>query len=217
MNRKKSVILVGSIIVGVIVISLLPPMVFSSFDWGVEVGDTMTFKVIATGMPTFYGGAHFPSWIHLNNTIIIANVTYLPALGSFYTSHTFTTDVVNKTKVTCRFQNGTVIQGRDSIVMNLISMSLLPANSWNDLDSLFLDDYIRGGSFSSIEYTWVSRFEEGDFFFGHQGHFPEGKTGWKTLVNMTTGIPFVIENYDHIHGGWDNLRLDLFVFDESGS
>jgi len=214
-DRKKSIVLLGILLVSVIVISQLPPMVISSFEWNVEVGDELVFQIISTGIIGF-GGQGKLQWLHLNNSIIIANITYLPNLSSFYTSHSFISDVVNVTKVSCRFENGSLVQENDRIIVNLISMSLLPGNSWNELDSLFLDDYIRSLSFGDMEYTWVSRYDENDFFFGHQGSFAEGTNGWKALVNMTTGSPITLENYDYIHGSSEILKLDFLGYNVRG-
>ena len=200
---------------GVIVVSQLPTMAFTSFEWNIEVGDELVFHISSTGIIGF--GWSTLQWTHLNNSIIVANITNLPELYSFYTSHSFISDVVNITKVNCRFQNGTSVSGYDRIVESLISMALLPTNSWNEIDSLFLDVHTRRGTSWYMEYTWVSRYEEDDFFFGHQGSFFEGMKGWNAHINMTTGIPVTIEDYDHMLGGYENLRLDLIEFNESGS
>ena len=207
MDRKRAGFVLCIVLVGVVVISQLPPMVFSSFEWDVKLGDSMTFKILVTGNPRIQGDYESLQWFHLNNTVIIANVTHLPTLVSFYTSDSFIVEVVNITKVSCIFENGTQITGNDRVVTDLISMALIPIGSWNELDSLFLDDYIHSQSFGDFEYTWVSRYENSHFFFSHHGDFAEGEKGWKSHISITSGIPKSIEWYEY--RGWGNDRVSL--------
>lgn len=45
----------------------------------------------------------------------------------------------------------------------------------------------------------MSRFDDDLFVFGRLGNSWHFTKGWSALINMTSGIPFKIENHDNYH------------------
>jgi len=207
MNRKRATILVGMLCIGMILMTQLPPITFVSINWGIEEGLELTIGISLSGRSSYNYEDQQLSWLFLNNTNIVAKVTNLPILTTVYTSDGFIEQIVNVTKVECRFENGSSFAGDNLFIASVISQALLPIGGWNEIDFLYFDEYNPDPAFvDDMEYRWVSRFEDGSFFFAHQGIDRDGGEGWNSWINTTTGTPSNITIYKSVNR-WPTIAL----------
>ena len=75
LERKRVYFILCFAIVGIIVISQIPPMATVSFDWGVEADDALVYFITITETSS---SKQSPSALsYLNNETIIVNITSL--------------------------------------------------------------------------------------------------------------------------------------------
>lgn len=173
------------------------PIIQFTGDWFIEVGDELDFSIEIRGYDVYP-----PTLVELNNIEIKANITSLPNLSLFFTAGTFISGVVDVIKVSCTFSNGSEIdEAYEDVLNSLISRSILPIGFWEQIDFLYADDYDHYYVGFGPIWTWVSRVESDLFFFAHQSKEYHGSEGWKTHVNMTTGLPVDIELYEDFRWG----------------
>jgi hypothetical protein len=133
-------------------------------------------------------------------------------LLAFYTSEDFIESVVEVPKVWCCFENGTPLSDSDLFVESLVSRALLPVASWEYFDLVFPDQWSGEWEMYEPDYTWVAGFDEEQFFFGYLGESWHFSKGWTARINMTTGVPFMIETHDNYHDyGFTTDVLELFL------
>lgn len=200
MTRVGAGIFVIILVIQLVVFSTSePPLVIIELEWNVKSGDLLSYELYATGTRDELNQGLGFKWSHLNNTRILVNITYLPILSDLYTSEAFLENIVQVTKVSCSFENGTPLSDQDLFIETLVSKSLLPVIPWEYLDSMFPDQWIGEFQMYEPDYTWVSRFDDDLFVFGRLGNSWHFTKGWSALINMTAGIPFKIENHDNYH------------------
>ncbi|MFW9797825.1 MAG: hypothetical protein ACFFE2_12370 [Candidatus Thorarchaeota archaeon] len=190
------------------------PVIIYEPEWNVIKGSLLTYEINVTGDRDELNGLYSYQWVHLNNTRIIVNVTYLPNLVEFYTSENFILDVVDVQKVVCCFENGTSLSESDSFVSTLISRALLPVSSWKNFDSMFPDHFSGQWEMYEPNYSWVAGFEGDRFFFGYLGESWHFSRGWSAQIELTSGIPYRIENHDNYHDyGFTTDIIELTLVD----
>lgn len=191
-----------------------PPVVITELEWNIKTGDVLTYEINVTGGRDEPNQPFSYLWAHLNNTRILVNVTHLSVLLAFYTAEDFIESVVEVPKVTCRFENGTPLSDSDLFIESLVSKALLPVTSWEAFDLLFPDQWSGESQMYEPDYTWVAGFDEGQFFFGYLGISWHYTKGWSSRINMTTGVPLMIETHDNYHDfGSTTDVLELILVD----
>lgn len=187
-----------------------PPIVIAGLEWNIEIGDSLIFNLNVTAESDSFNELWQSSWAHLNNTRIIANVISLPTIQPIYTSAEYIESVVMTSKVSCRFENGSMLSEEDMFIESLVSKALLPICQWEYLDQLFSDQPVAEFQMYEPDYAWTVSIDEGTLLFGKYGiswHFTKG---WSTRVNMTSGVPLMIETHDNYHdAGYTNDSLQL--------
>jgi hypothetical protein len=189
------------------------PLMVSGGDWGVVLGSQYLFSISVTGLQTSFVRESPPELAVLNNTMILATITDLPATEGAYTNDSFLSGLVLKTKVSCSFENGTaIVEPYLSHLIGLLSYSILPVEMWEGIDLLYADDYNRSYSWFQTKWSWVARFENDSLFFAHQGIGYHGSEGWRAWVALDTGMPALIEDYsDFIWGSGPSYHLMRLV------
>jgi hypothetical protein len=191
-----------------------PPLVITGLEWNIKSGDSLVYEINVTATRDDFNELASPLWAHLNNTRIVVRVTQLPLILPFYSSTNYIKSIVMTSKVSCRFENGTLLYEPDLFIESLVSKALLPVGSWEYLDSMFPDEW--SGEFEMYEpdYTWIARFDEEQFFFGYLGVSWHYTKGWSARMNVTSGIPMFIETHDNYHDcGFTIDILELTLVD----
>jgi hypothetical protein len=191
-----------------------PPVVITGLEWNIKAGDFLTYEINVTGARDDFNEQVSYLWAHLNNTRILVNVTHLPVLLAFYTNEDFIESIVEIPKVTCCFDNGTPLSDSDLFIESLVSRALLPVVPWENFDLLFPDHWNGDWEMYGPDYTWVACFDNGQLFFGHIGESWHFTKGWSARINMTTGVPLMIETHDNYHdAGFTTDVLELILVD----
>lgn len=188
-----------------------PPFVITELEWNIEVGDSLIFDLNVTAESDSFNELWQSSWTHLNNTRVIANVTSLPLIQQiYYTSAEYLESIVMTLKVSCRFENGSQLSETDRFIESLVSKALLPVCRWDYLDHLFSDQPVPEWQMYEPDYRWGITIDEDAVFFGEYGESWHYTKGWSTKVNMTSGVPLMIETHDNYHdAGYTNDCLQL--------
>ena len=176
-----------------------PELVISGLEWNIKTGDSLVYEINVTATRDDINELFTPMWAHLNNTRIVVTVTHLPMIQPFYSSTDYIESIVNISKISCRFENGTPLSDSDLFLESLISKALLPVGSWEFLDVMFLDDWSGEWEMYEPDYTWIARFNEEGFFFGYLGLSWHSTKGWSAMMNVTSGVPLFIETHDNYH------------------
>lgn len=220
MEKSTLVRIIACIVGFVLVVQLVsistsePPLIIYEPEWNVTTDLLLTYEINVTGDRDELNRAYSYLWAHLNHTRIIANVTYLPNLLEFYTSEDFILGVVDVQKVVCRFENGTSLSESDFFISTLISKALLPVSSWKHFDSMFPNHFSGQWEMYGPDYSWVAGFEGNRFFFGYLGESWHYSKGWSAWINVTSGIPYRIENHDSYHDyGFTTAIIELNLVD----
>lgn len=148
----------------------------------------------------------------LNNTEVIFRVTHLPSIPVMVSPEGLLASILNQTKCSVRFANGSAVaEDHSAVLVSLFSKCLLPRGNWALLDRLF-DDIFISYSMYKLDYAYISRIEKDSFFFGHIGDSQHGQGGWSGLVNMTTGVPSSIRQFEGWAFPFYRYHYDLFLY-----
>ena len=178
----------------------------SRLYWGVSIGDTYQYDVLAGGITL--GGYYGAFWIELlNDMSIIAEVVNLPTFDLVHNSTSFSDRIIFTNKVNCSYTNGTVInEVANAILTETISGCFLPLGAWLTLDYLYRNDepsYDPGGEHLItilrddhffIKYVWWGLYDSG------------GR--WSANVSLSTGVPLSI-HWSYYHGAEPPIYIDL--------
>ncbi len=198
-----AVCLIGVVTVGVIYFLLPTPVDLSDLSWGVAVGHTYQYDILASGYSSL-GSISSEQVLPLNGTSIIATVNNLPSLDAVYNAASFSSEIIHVNKVSCSFANGTEPdEWANATLSDMVSGCILPVVDWSTLDTLFPDDspgFTPNGDFIvtifyddmfTIEYGWWGPVDNGG--------------GWSGSVSLSTGVPVsIVWTYRH---GVDTLLL----------
>jgi hypothetical protein len=178
-------------------------MYAGDLSWGVEVGDQFSYSVEALGFLFYENGK--PCTI-LNNSIVVFEITNLPDIPPYCDRGMFIESIVDETKVSVTFDNGTSLNSEcDSILTRLFSNSLLPIGDWGYIDGLY-HDHARGGLGAPVQDPWYSRLSRTSFHFGEVHITCIGAPGWTAEISLEDGVPIV---FSDLPWGWVGITTTL--------
>ncbi len=171
-------------------------MYAGNLQWGVEVGDQISYTIIAR---EDYGYEH--AYLELNNSIVVFEITSLPYIPIYCERTLFLDLIVDLTKASVSFDNGSSLDSSsESDLTTLFSNSLLPIGDWWFVNSLY-HDRARGGLGAPVQDPWFSRFEGSVFRFGEVHMSCVGAPGWDADISMEDGVPNIMRDYPSNWGG----------------
>ena len=174
-----------------------------SLQWGVEEGDKFSYGIKALG---YYVSYDESPWFELNNTIVVFEITSLPAIPLYCDREIFRESIVDTLKASVAFENESSLNPDcASVLTTLFSNSLLPIGDWAFIDGLYYD-YARGGFGASVQDPWFSRFEGDTFRFGSRSFLCTGIFGWDADISLEDGVPAVIRDF---LGDWNEPTIIL--------
>lgn len=174
------------------------------FEWAVDVGDTFDFEIIVSG-GSFDGWGDEgspPPLSEFNETIIHAEVIYLPANTTSLDNATILSEIIMPIKFRCTFGNTSEIpEPVNSRLSELLSWSLVPIDSWDLLNACFYENrFLNPFSYEdqkickvnlddsslnltiSVQKDWLHAIGE----------------SWSCAVNRTTGLPYWMAYSDYM-------------------
>jgi len=173
-----------------------------NLQWGVEEGDKFSYS-IELG---FYFSDYGDPWFELNNTIVVFEITSLPAIPLYCDREIFHESIVDTLKASVAFENGSSLNPDCASVLTILfSNSFLPIGDWVFIDGLYYD-YARGGFGASVQDSWFSRFEGDTLRFGRFSHLCYGTFGWDAEVSLEDGVPAMIRDFQ---GDWNRPTIIL--------
>lgn len=168
-------------------------------QWGVEEGDKFSYSIEAAA--GYYVGNYEHPCIELNNTIVVFEITNLPAIPLFCNREIFCESIVDTPKASVAFENGSNLDSDSANVLTtLFSNSLLPIGDWSLIDGFYYDQ-ARGGLGVPVQDPWFSRFEGSTFLFGEIHITCTGAPGWEAEISLEDGIPAMIRDLPLFWGG----------------
>lgn len=190
------IIIVLATISGLTVLSFLWPS-SASLRWGIEVGNEFTYRIVIQGYRTVEDPTNHSNYIRnssyyasLNNTIIRATITSMPALGIWYDSSGFVRDIINQPKVNCTFDNGTTMQDDfRNLTDTLLSRCILPIGDWAFLDSLFPDF----ATYAFYPGVYLSKAGPDFFSISYRIWYVDGSYSWSGNASLALGVPIVAQ------------------------
>ena len=169
--------------------------------WGVEVGNQYSYSVEALGS-NFYD----KPCSALNNSIVVFEITNLPSIPRYCDRIRFIDSIVDETKVSVTFDNGTSLNSEcDNILTRLFSNSLLPIGDWGYIDDLY-HDRARGGLGAPVQDPWYSRLSRDSFHFGEVHITCVGAPGWTAEISLEDGVPIA---FSDLPWGWVGMTTTL--------
>ena len=173
-------------------------MYAGNLQWGVEEGDKFSYSIEAAG---YYVSDYEHPCIELNNTIVVFEITSLPAIPLYCDREMFRESIVDTPKASVAFENGSSLNPDSaSVLTTLFSNSLLPIGDWVFIEGLYYDR-AQGGLGAPVQDPWFSRFEGNTFRFGEVHFSCIGAPGWDAEISLDDGIPAIIRDFPYDWGG----------------
>ncbi|MHA1637566.1 MAG: hypothetical protein ACTSUB_06070, partial [Candidatus Thorarchaeota archaeon] len=182
----------------------------SDMEWAVEIGDEFEFTIRHASTSGHY---YFPETVELplNNTQVVFEITYLPAIPLVMDNNTFVSSIISRIKCAVRFSNGTDIPSEYQEVLNsLFSHCLLPIGDWKYIESLFGYEPTDLPLYSLI-YDYQAYEKNGRFIISNIGSSYHGSKGWSGAVNMTTGSPIYVVDFSWSYYGDGSSNYDRLL------
>ncbi|MFX1367778.1 MAG: hypothetical protein ACFFAY_04195 [Promethearchaeota archaeon] len=185
----------------------------NKFSWGLELQDEFTYEigvfgVYGTNWNEISGPVPFEE---LNQTRILAKITYLPSLENSSTSEAFVDNVVNPMKVECRLASGSELDpDYQTSLERFISRCILPLGDFAFIDVLFPDECLQSG------ISYCAKQHDDHFRFGHRYFGVDVGYDWYSNNSLSTGLPFIITyHYVNLHPPiiWANYYVSLTLID----
>jgi hypothetical protein len=154
-------------------------------SWNIEVGDSFTYNVVS-----------YDDYIE-NNTKIIANITALPQYWIIKSAKSFTSSIIEVSKVEVFFENGSELGGYDYYFRMLLSKTILPCGEWDLLDSLYVDPEDTSFGPTSVLSGYISKLESDYFLLGHEAVDFDSSSGWNAHISLETGLPFYFQYWKY--------------------
>jgi hypothetical protein len=177
-----------------------PGPIWDNLSWNIEEGDSYVFNI------TSFNG-------YFNNTVIIVNVTALPQFSDYYTSGSFTSSIIETSKIEVRYENGSELGGYDYFVRNLLSKTILPCGEWDLIDSLYVNpENATFGPTCSLS-GYISKLESDYFVLGYETVDFDSSSGWNADISLETGLPFYIQywDYDDFHDHTYSIHMETRI------
>jgi len=160
-----------------------------TFSWAIEEGDDFIFDVIVTGQTTNSTVLPLP-FVAMNNTRISVEIISLPNVSIVFYSKPFLENIVEHTKTSSCFINGTEIPTAYRFTINKhVSRCVLPIGGWLHLDAFFQNQINR--PFMEHE-SYLSVFRRTSFYFGYSENDTLKAQGWYGIINLETGVPLIV-------------------------
>ena len=160
-----------------------------TFSWAIEEGDDFIFDVIVTGQTTNSTVLPLP-FVAMNNTRISVEIISLPNVSIVFYSKPFLENIVEHTKTSSRFINGTEIPPAHRFTINKhVSRCVLPTGGWLHLDAFFQNQINR--PFMEHE-SYLSVFRRTSFYFGYSENETLEAQRWYGIINLETGVPLIV-------------------------
>jgi hypothetical protein len=182
-----------------------------TFSWAIEEGDGFIFDVIVTGQTT-NSTVDFPlPFVDMNNTRISVEIISLPNVSITFYSGPFLENIVEHTKTSSRFSNGTEIPAEHRFTINRhVSRCVLPIGGWLHLDSLFPNHINQ--PFTEYE-SYISVFRRPSFYFGYIENETYKGQGWYGIIDLETGVPLTVSFWHFLTSQaltyWYNVTMNL--------
>ena len=182
-----------------------------TFSWAIEEGDEFIFDVLVTGITTNGTDERPPPYVDMNNTRISVQITSLPNVSIVFYARHFLEDIVEHTKTSSHFVNGTDIPLEYRATVNRrVSSCILPIMGWLHLDGFFPNQIDR----SIIDYeSYLSYFKRPSFYFGYIENATYEAQEWHGIINLETGIPLFVSFWlyrtSSAHSFWYNVTMSL--------
>lgn len=182
-----------------------------TFSWAIEEGDEFIFDVIVTGITTNGTDERLPPYADMNITRISVQITSLPNVSIVFYSRHFLGNIVEHTKTSSHFANGTDIPSEYRFTVNRhVSRCILPIGGWLHLDAFFPDQVDR--SFVNYE-SYLSHFRKPSFYFGYIENTTYEAQEWHGIIDIETGVPlfvsFLLYRTSSTHTYWYNVTMSL--------
>ena len=157
------------------------------FSWAIDEGDAFIFDVVVTGN-RFSGNTTIPPpFAEMNNTRISVEIVSLPNVSIIFYSGPFLETVVEPTKTSSEFINGTDIPAPYRYAINThISRCVLPVGGWRHLDSFFPNRIDR--PFNEYQ-SYLSVHRGNSFYFGFSSNETTESHVWYGIIDLDTGVP----------------------------
>jgi hypothetical protein len=194
-NVILTVIIICIIAIGLGLLSIGVPQ--HNLQWDIEEGDEFTFSVIyqIAFNESLTDPEELNDWLEpLNDTVVTFRVEDLPQIPDVLNANNFIGVILNHTKTSCSFDNGTAIPIPYSSKLNdLFSKVLLPAGDWEFLDGLYLDTYDAENVKEEIRYEYLTYTHNNYFYMEQIGMSLSEIRGWFCTIDMNSGLPISIE------------------------
>jgi hypothetical protein len=182
-----------------------------TFSWAIEEGDEFIFDVIVTGITTNGTDERLPPYADMNITRISVQITSLPNVSIVFYSRHFLGNIVEHTKTSSHFANGTDIPSEYRFTINRhVSRCMLPIGGWLHLDAFFPNQVDR----SFVDYeSYLSHFRGPSFYFGHIENTTYESEEWYGIIDLETGVPLFVSFWlyrtSSAHTFWYNVTMSL--------
>lgn len=165
----------------------------TNLSWSVSVGEEFTFLIVEDGWELTGGGAtgNMTYFTALNGTMVTVEIIDLPSLGFYLSGSDFIDSVVERTKVSISFENGSSIDATYPYLVRAISICILPVGSWMLIDYFFPDSDSLDRVFS-VYYAYQT---EDTFRFGYNSLDIDLILKTKGIISLDTGIPLSVSWY----------------------
>jgi hypothetical protein len=182
-----------------------------TFSWAIEEGDDFIFDVIVTGQTTNSTEDPPLPFVDMNNTRISVEIISLPNVSITFYSRPFLENIVEHTKTSSRFVNGTDIPAVHRFTINRhISQCVLPIGGWLHLDSFFPNQIDR--PFMEHE-SYLSVFRRASFYFGYSENETYEAQEWFGIIDLETGVPVIVSFWfyrtNQVWTYWYNVTMSL--------
>lgn len=188
------------------------------FEWAVEIGDVITFQIIVTGAT--YSSHNVvsgpPPYIEFNETIIQAEVIYLPSNTTSLDNATLLSEIIFPIKFTCTFENSSMIpEPVNSRLCELLSWTLVPINNWELLNSSFYKNNFLNPFAYEDQKICSTKLDDSSFNITisvQKDWLHAIGEKWIGAVNLTTGLPYLMSYRDYSFsctGYGDSIMLTL--------
>jgi hypothetical protein len=182
-----------------------------TFSWAIEEGNDFIFDVTVTGQLT-NTTVDFPlPFVDMNNTRISVEIISLPNVSITFYSRPFLENIVEHTKTSSRFSNGTEIpSGRRFTINTHVSQCVLPIGGWLHLDSFFPNHIDQ--PFMEHE-SYLSVFRRPSFYFGYSENETYTAQGWYGIIDLETGVPLTVSFWHFLTSQaltyWYNVTMSI--------
>ncbi len=209
-RRLKVFVLVAILISSASILAFSLSGTFESpFYWEVSVGDEFLYSINVSHHETVdYYGYTYSNYLSLDGEQLIVQITELPNVAGFVSSSSFQSQVVEMSKISCRFSNGTYLPNEypNEFATNIgkpLSQSILPLGDWTLIDRFYLDefpviDYPDVDKAGSVTNCVSFRLNESMYFGSRKllSIFPNIATYiWEGWTAFDTGVPLVVRFY----------------------